>query len=83
MKPQLVPPDIDVILEAMRVAIMPPTGGDPGYTTVEWAAKLGVSERHMLTILRRLHGQGKLVAGHQHRTSINGRNMLHSVYRVV
>ncbi len=83
-KPQLVPepPDLNVILDAMRAAVMPTTGGDPGLTADEWSDYLGMSNRHVLRRFRALQAAGRLVVGHQRRPAVDGRVRQFTVYRV-
>lgn len=86
MKPQLVttpePPDLNAIIEAMREAMTPTEGGDAGFTTSELVQRTGLSDRTVLKMLRRLHGEGRLRVGKQYRQSFNGRMMPYTVYRV-
>ena len=80
MKPQLV--TTDAIIEAMRAAVMPTTGGDPGLTTEEWSVHLGISDREVLRRFRLLQTAGRLVVGHQRRPALDGRIRQFTVYRV-
>ena len=84
MKPRLVSdvPDLNVILETMRAAVLPQTGGDPGYTTIEWAEHLGASERGTAQWLGKLHRQGRLIVGKQYRPARDGRMRQFTVYRL-
>ena len=86
MKPQLVttpePPDLNAIIEAMREAMTPPEGGDPGYTSEELAQRTGRSNHTVQKMLKRLHAEGRLIVGRQYRMSFNGRRMAFTVYRV-
>ena len=86
MKPQLVtspePPEINVIIEAMRAATLPTTGGDPGLTSAEWSAHLGINNRDMLRRLHAVQAAGRLAVGTQHRPALDGRVRRFTVYRL-
>lgn len=56
---------------------------DAGYTTVEWAEKLGGSLDMARRKLREAHRLGWLIAGKRTGTAINGRAINSDVYRIV
>lgn len=88
VKPQLVPstpepPELNALLEALREAMVPVEGGDPGFTSTDLQDRLGYSKSRVGELLRRLHKSGRLVVGTQYRLAIHGKRMPFTVYRVL
>lgn len=57
--------------------------GDEGFTTREWADKLGVSLKKALEMLNVAHAQGRLKRGFRNHERIDGKNMTVPVYSII
>jgi len=56
---------------------------DGGWTTREWAVKLGLSEKTAAERLRKIHDQGRLKLGHRSHIRMDGKPCLVPVYSII